>query len=93
MINDYNHHTTDGHKKIGNLIRSVEREIEYRRRIYPLRVTKGTMTEGQYRYELNCMKEIRIILHVLERTGYMTTPDAKITREILERTKPELANR
>ena len=93
MPNDYNHSIPDSHKKIGNLIRSVEREIEYRRRIYPLRVTKGTMTEGQYRYELNCMKEIRVILHVLERTGYMASPEAKITREILERTKPELANR
>ena len=89
-MSDYQHSQPQSWKKLDNLIRSVEREIELRRKVYPNRVIQNKMTEGHANYEINCMKEVLMILKILERTDYLTTQDAETSRIILENTKPHL---
>lgn len=89
MFNDYQH-TTDRHKKISNLIRCVEREIIFRRNVYPNRIIAGKMTEGSAKYEIACMREILVILHLVERCSFLDQPETQTQRLILENTKPEL---
>lgn len=84
------HNESDKHKRISNLIRCIEREIIFRRNVYPNRIIAGKMTEGTAKYEIACMREILVILHLVERCGFLDQPETKTQRLILENTKPEL---
>ncbi len=83
-------HISHDPKILSNLIRCVKREIEFRRRVYPMRIVNKKMTEGQARFEIDCMKEICLILHTLERTNLTSSDEFRITKYIVENTMPEL---
>lgn len=84
--------TKKTHQKIDNLIRSVEREIDMRKRVYPSRILSGRITQGTAEYEIKCMKEVLIILHLVERLNFLEQPETQTKRMILLNTKPELKN-
>ena len=92
MFNKYQIGAKDKHKKIENLINCAEREIELRRRVYPKLVIQGKKTEGAARYEIQSMKEILIILHLVNRLNFLDQPNTKTERMIFENTHPDMKN-
>ena len=87
MINEYQ---SEKHKEITSLIKCIEREIRYRRQVYPSLVARGKKSEWSSKYEIKCMKEILVILHIIERTGFLEQEDIKTQKMIFENTHPEL---
>lgn len=55
------------HKSINNLIKCAERELDFRKRVYPYQVLNGKKTQGQADYEIQCMNEIANILGIISR--------------------------
>lgn len=87
MINEYK---SEKHKEITSLIKYIEGEVRYRRQVYPSLVARGKKSEWSSKYEIKCMKEILVILHMIERTGFLEQKDIKTQKMIFENTHPEL---
>lgn len=47
---------------VEDLIKSVDREIAMRRRVYPRWVENRRMTEAQSKHEIACMERVKTIL-------------------------------
>lgn len=52
---------------IGQLIECVERELKYRRRVYPIRVAKDRMTQRQADWQIKMMEVVKTKLEELQR--------------------------
>lgn len=93
MFNQYQvSETQNRHKETNNLIACAERELKLRRHVYPNLVARGKKTPKAAEYEIKCMKEILVILHLVNRLNFLEQPQTKTERMIFENTHPEMKN-
>lgn len=80
------------HKEINNLISCAERELRLRKHIYPNLVARGKKTASASEFEIKCMKEILVILHLVNRLNFLDQSSTITERMIFENTHPDMKN-